>query len=658
VSPRRLRPPHFVDRPTRRLLLIRLIILLTTLAGLRYLSWRWSSSLNWSQWYVSIPLVVAETYTMIDGLLFGLTMWRSTPRPPPPRAERGQSVDVLITTYNEPIDLVMNTASAALLIRYPHQTYVLDDGNRLEMRERAIAAGIGYINRSEDWVNRPLHAKAGNLNNALMSTSGEFILILDADMVPRPEILDETLGYFQDPRVGLVQTPQIFVNVPDNDPLGSQATLFYGPIMQGKDGWNSAFFCGSNAVLRREALMQLAITGYVRDVDRVLHQTLVSARRVVARSRRRLEDLPSAQAALATIERAVLDAKHDLRAKEPFEEVVLRFQNSVKSAARSVVLSDLEQMQRDLAEIGESTEVHNAEMREERLLITLAHGQQSPLRALESLSAMVDALDVDRGHDAQPLMPLATISITEDMATAMRLHALGWRSVFHLKPLADGLAPEDLGSSMQQRLRWAQGTLQVMFRENPLVQHGLSISQRLMYFATMWSYLSGFANLVFVAAPVTYLLFNWRPVKSFGGPFLTHLLPYLIINQLLFIIVGFRHRTFRGQQYSFAMFPLWIRAFRTTVANVIFGRPLGFVVTPKVRAESSFAQNMRIVWPQLLTMGLLFVSMVVGFVHLATHTAPSVEGTWLNVVWILIDLIMIGVIFKAAAYRGFEEPAT
>jgi cellulose synthase (UDP-forming) len=284
VSPRRLRQPHFVDRPTRRLLLIRLIILLTALAGLRYLSWRWSSSLNWSQWYVSIPLVVAETYTMIDGLLFGLTMWRSTPRPPSPPAERGQSVDVLITTYNEPVDLVMKTANAALLIRYPHQTYVLDDGNRLEMRERAIAAGIGYINRSEDWVNRPLHAKAGNLNNALMTISGEFILILDADMVPRPEILDETLGYFQDPHVGLVQTPQIFVNVPDNDPLGSQATLFYGPIMQGKDGWNSAFFCGSNAVLRREALMQLAITGYVHDVDRVLHQTLVSARRVVARS--------------------------------------------------------------------------------------------------------------------------------------------------------------------------------------------------------------------------------------------------------------------------------------------------------------------------------------------------------------------------------------
>ena len=65
-----------------------------------------------------------------------------------------------------------------------------------------------------------------------------------------------------------MQTPQWFSNVTDSDPLGSQAPLFYGPIQQGKDGWNAAFFCGSNAVLRREALMQLGIVGYVREQGR------------------------------------------------------------------------------------------------------------------------------------------------------------------------------------------------------------------------------------------------------------------------------------------------------------------------------------------------------------------------------------------------------
>ena len=64
------------------------------------------------------------------------------------------------TDYNaflahKPIDLVMTTARAAVKIRYPHQTWVLDDGARPEMRAAAHAEGIGYITRSEDWANMP-----------------------------------------------------------------------------------------------------------------------------------------------------------------------------------------------------------------------------------------------------------------------------------------------------------------------------------------------------------------------------------------------------------------------------------------------------------------------------------------------------------------------
>ena len=98
----------------------------------------------------------------------------------------------------------------------------------------------------------------------------------DADQLPEPEILDRTLGYFADPDVAFVQTPQHFYNVPEHDPFGSQAPLFYGPIMQGKDGWNAAFFCGSNAVLRREALMQLGITDYVRELEERVPRALAA----------------------------------------------------------------------------------------------------------------------------------------------------------------------------------------------------------------------------------------------------------------------------------------------------------------------------------------------------------------------------------------------
>jgi cellulose synthase (UDP-forming) len=249
-------------------------------------------------------------------------------------------------------------------------------------------------------------------------------------------------------------------------------------------------------------------------------------------------------------------------------------------------------------------------------------------------------------------MPMATISVTEDMATAMRLHGLGWKSVYHHENLANGLAPEDLGTMLQQRLRWAQGTLQVMLRENPLVQKGLSAGQRLMYFATMWSYLSGFAALAYIAAPLLFLFFGVRPVNSYGADFLWHLLPYLVLNQVLFAVIGYGKRTWRGTQYSLALFPLWIRATVTAVGNVVFKRSLGFVVTPKTRVDSG--PPWRLIWPQLLAMGLLVIGAGYGTVRYLIGMEPDLVSTAVNIVWVALDLIILSVIVSAARYTGPE----
>src|SRR3712207_9423623 len=95
-------------------------------------------------------------------------------------------------------------------------------------------------------------------------------------------------------------------------------------------------------------------------------------------------------------------------------------------------------------------------------LARLAHRDWSPLGAVETVRALVRAIDVDRDDEAQPLMPMATISVTEDMATCMRLHALGWRIVYHHETLELGLAPEDLGTMLTQRLGWAKRTVPAM----------------------------------------------------------------------------------------------------------------------------------------------------------------------------------------------------
>jgi cellulose synthase (UDP-forming) len=406
--------------------------------------------------------------------------------------------------------------------------------------------------------------------------------------------------------------------------------------------------------------MQLGIVGYVREVESAVREALKASTRLLAQARRTArEHGPAAVAAIEHLQAAVALARRRLAAGDPVSEVTYTFQRQADEAARALVDQDMEAIRADLRALEELPVEVDEELGlvviDDQALDRLADRDWSPLGAVESVRGLLRAVDVDRVDEAQPMMPLATVSVTEDMATCMRLHALGWRSVYHHEVLAHGLAPEDLRTMMQQRLRWAQGTLQVMLRENPLLQKGLSVGQRLMYLSTMWSYLSGFAALAFLAAPVLYLLFDVLPVQAYGLTFLSLFLPYVLVNQVLFLVVGYGVKTWRGHQYSLALFPLWIRACTTAVANVVLGRPLGFVVTPKTRrAVGGFPW--RLVLPQLVAVVVLVVAVVVGVARLATGSASSTIGTAVNVAWVGYDLVVLSVIFQAARYRA-PEPA-
>ena len=203
---------------------------------------------------------------------------------------------------------------------------------------------------------------------------------------------------------------------------------------------------------------------------------------------------------------------------------------------------------------------------------------------------------------------------------------------------------------LQQRLRWAQGTLQVLLRENPLTKPGLTWGQRLMYFSTMWTYLSGFPALVYLIAPVLFLCFGVLPVETYGPRFLMFFLPYVLLNQLMFILVGNGMKTWRGQQYSLALFPLWIRALTTAIGNVVFGRKLGFVVTPKTAGMR--VSQWRFVRPQLVVIGVLVVAVIVGIARQLLGYAPDAWATAVNVAWVGYDLLALSVIFHAALFRG------
>ncbi|MGV0110003.1 MULTISPECIES: glycosyltransferase [unclassified Arthrobacter] len=654
------------DLPKGRTLLVRAIVLVTAVLGINYIAWRWLFSINWDAWWIAIPLILAETYSLIDSLLFGFTVWRLKKRTPP-EAPEGLTVDVFITTYNEPLDLVLTTARAAKAIRYPHRTWILDDGNRAEVRAAAEAEGIGWITRSADWKDMPRHAKAGNLNNALMSTDGEFLVILDADQIPDPLILDRTLGYFTNEKMALVQTPQVFVNVPDSDPLGSQAPLFYGPIQQGKDGWNAAFFCGSNAIIRREALMQLGVTRYVTEIELALHKALKTSDKVIAKAKKGLgPDSERVEEALDLVAKDIRRVRRRLGKGHGISEVTYEFQQRMQAVTRGLVAADIAAFHEDLASLADldiigleeglqdaSISTPGLAVVDDAALDQLAQRSWSPLAAIDAVRVLIESVNADRGGEAQAVMPMATISVTEDMATCMRLHSLKWETAYHHEKLADGLAPEDLNSMLTQRLRWAQGTIQVLFRENPFAQKGLTIAQKLMYGATMWSYLSGFAAIIYIAAPIIYLIFGILPVSSISTEFFIRLIPFLLVNQLLFAVVGKGVKTWRGQQYSLALFPIWIRSITSAFGNVYLGRSLDFAVTPKT-LQQDHQLRWDLVRPQLWAMGLLVAAVIIGVVRMLVGQA-DILGTSVNIVWVVFDLVIFSVIIEAVRYRGYEH---
>ncbi|WP_414566244.1 MULTISPECIES: glycosyltransferase [unclassified Anabaena] len=633
----------------KRTLLFRYLAEINLIFGAWYLHWRITNSINFDALWLSIPLLLAEIYSYFGGVMFVIGLWRPLVRqiksldrltPPIPTSD-WPTVDVFVTCYNEPPEIVEATAKAALAMDYPTiklRVYILDDGNSQQMRtmserlciedlqspllqqeaNRIDAERSALVERLEElnnlqpdlvdaeewlknceseadnylkflnslrqfilWLNLelptntiqerltkekqllesaiyekelelveltrlryiarpkqpgvPHHAKAGNLNYAIFSgeTIGDFILTLDADHIPKPQFIKRVLSYFytynlftgkyEQNQIAFVQTPQDFYNIPPGDPFGHRANLFYGPLQQGKDGMNAAFYTGTNAVLRREALISVGLQYFADEY---------------AKNEKRLDE---------------------------FE---------------------------------------------------LIGGVSSN-------------------------------SITEDMNTAMRLHGAGWKSVYHNELLAEGLAPDDLSSTLKQRLRWAQGTIQVLVRENPLTKAGLSFWQRLQYFKTMYSYFSGFATLVFILCPIIYFFTGTIPVKTFGPDFALHFFPAFMINRLTFLAATWgipAREIWRSEQYAIALFPLLIQA----VWSVFTGQPIKFQVTPKQRQSGIY---MRLIWPQLVVFILTILGMLWSLVRFGMGTLNTPGVYLLNGAWAIYNLSLIWAIINASVWQ-------
>jgi cellulose synthase (UDP-forming) len=233
----------------------RILILANVMTASFYAVW-WFTPGHTGVPTLFVLLAVAEGFTFVHHLGLWWAIWATKVTPPPP-SRTTFSIDVFIPTRGEPLDVLRRTVQAAVAMDLAHETFVLDDASRPEVQQLAERLGAKYMARDP---HNQQGAKAGNLNFGLRHAHSELIAIFDADHVPRRDFLTRLVGYFEDPDLAFVQTPQYYANSDRNRVARGayqQQAIFYGPICRGKNGLQSAFCCGTNVLFRRQALIEV-----------------------------------------------------------------------------------------------------------------------------------------------------------------------------------------------------------------------------------------------------------------------------------------------------------------------------------------------------------------------------------------------------------------
>lgn len=452
-----------------------------------YLAWRATNSLNPQYPIFSWMMWGAEAFGVFTYFLFTWLTRNIAPFTPYVKPPTGFKVDIFVPTFNEDLDIIEATLIGCRKIAYPHITYILDDSNRPQVKVLADKLGCKYIARPTHE-----HAKAGNINYALQRSSGEFIVVLDADMVPQPGYLDRTLGYFKDEKLALIQLPQEFYNQDSiqhaqNITSWHEQSLFFRVIQPGKNYTESSFWCGSPSIVRRKALM---------DVGGV-----------------------------------------------------------------------------------------------------------------------------------------ATETITEDIHTSVRLHSRGWNTLFVNEPLAFGIAPQTIKAFLIQRLRWAQGTMQLYrSKDCPLWIPGLSFKQRLSYLSSFLAYFESFQKLVLILTPVIILGFDIFPMKVDIVQFMLRWIPYFLLNIYANQLGGrgvFNY--LKTEKYNLLKTIIFIQGTFT----LIIKKPLKFNVTPKTVDESVYQQEREQMIGYIFIFGIIAISMIAALIKIFIPQAyyVSTESFMVALIW-------------------------
>lgn len=568
--------------------------------GIAYLHWRWRFSLNPDQMWFSVPLVIAESLSFVSTVMVVVNFWsnKDAEKAPPVHylseiediedmPDRPIKIDVFIATYNEDVELVRLSIIDAKKMIYPFpdveiKIYILDDGRR---DGRDPAKENMKIVAEEEQVNYLIREhnqgyKAGNLKNAMEKSSGDLFVILDADTRVFPNFLIHTTGYFKKQKVAWVQTPQWFYDLTEPEKLssiinsklklsnkwlirfnnfvfgkikvnedifGNEPRLFYDVILRKRNFHNAAFCCGAGSIHRREAVMNLAVKGFVQELKK----------------------------------------------------------------------KEVDLIKKKLSQL----EIHSD-----------SFGDQKNEFLLQ-----------------QELIPFK-FHASEDIYTSMMMHAdteNKWESVHHPDVECKMLSTQDVDSWIKQHQRYAEGSLDIAFNDNPLLKKGLSWRQKICYFSTIWSYFAPLWILIFLLSPIVFFFSLSLPVIAYSFDFFKHFLPFQIMNTVTITLGCWGISTKRGDQYYISSFWFMLMA----LYSVVRGKKVKFNVTPKDRRFSKSTQH---ILPHVILIALTLLGVAYNIILIMMDRHPTTSGFAANAFWSIFNIIALSVIIRAAYWKPVE----
>lgn len=588
-----------------RTILFQFFGILTVALGIAYLNWRWRHSLNYDSLTFSIFLVSAETLSFLSTVMIIINFWSNKdPVKNPPvhylseiedlqgRPDRPVRVDVFIATYNEDVELVRYSIIDAKKLNYPYddveiKIYVLDDGRR--------------DGRDPNKENMKVVAEEEGVGYLIREhnegyKAGNLKNALEHTNGDIFAILDADTRPFPD---FLVNTTGYFKN-------------------------------------RKMAWVQTPQWFY----DTTEPQILASVLNVKLKITKPKNIFGKGLARINNFLFGKIEVNEDIFGNDPrlFYDVILRKRNFYNAAFCCGAGS-----------------VHRREAIMSLAVKDFADKVRNFRSALLSKKKNIKEINDETSAllKKEEIIPFK-FHASEDIYTSIMLHAdkeNRWESVQHAGVECRMLSTQDLDSWIKQHQRYAEGSLDIALKDNPMFIKGLSLGQRICYFSTIWSYFAPLWILIFLLSPVVFFFSLELPVKAYSFEFFKYFLPFQIINTLTMLLGCWGIATKRGDQYYISSFWFMI----LSLISVVRGKKVKFNVTPKGK---SFAKNTPHILPHIIIIALTLLGIIYNAILLYLDRHPTPSGFAANSFWCIFNIISLSIMIRAAYWKPAEEEQT